>query len=343
MENKKTLLTMGLIVIVLVLLAVAMVLSNRIPANDPYAVGNTAGNLYNKGLFCEDDGVVYFSNPYDSGALYKMNPDESEMKKLLQYNIRYINAEGNYIYYYQTEANDAVVMGFAGHTMGIYRCNKKGRKVVCLDRTASGTANLIGDYIYYQHYTNSGKEGMTLYKVKTDKSDNIQVADYIVDPSNFSDGNIYFAATKDNHDLKILNINNDSINSYASGNFWNPINKDGYVYYMNVLDDYKLYRFSLFDQENEQLTEDRVDTFNIADNYIFYQSNGEQAALKRINLNGEDENIIRVGVHKDINVTSNYVYFTQFDAPLPVYRVGINSLSVTEFNAAKKAAEENIK
>ncbi|MDE7206260.1 MAG: DUF5050 domain-containing protein, partial [Lachnospiraceae bacterium] len=49
------------------------VLSNfakRIPENPPGTIGNTSGNLYNGGLFCESDGYVYFSNPYDSNALY---------------------------------------------------------------------------------------------------------------------------------------------------------------------------------------------------------------------------------------------------------------------------------
>lgn len=36
---------------------------NRIRYNDGYVNGNTAGNLYNEGYFCEKDGIVYFANP----------------------------------------------------------------------------------------------------------------------------------------------------------------------------------------------------------------------------------------------------------------------------------------
>ena len=343
MSNKKAIIVMGVVLLLLAVLSVIMVISNKIPKNDPHAVGNSAGNLYNSGLFCEDDGIVYFSNPYDNGAVYKMNPDESGMKKILQYNVKYINAEGKYLYYYQTEQNDAVVMGFAGHTMGIYRCTKNGRKVVCLDRVASGTANLIGDYIYYQHYSNANKEGMTLYKVKTDKSYIGQVADYIIDPSNVSDGAIYFPSTKKNHNLNVLDTNTDSIGTYVEGYYWNPINKNGFVYYMNVDDDYKLYRYNLSSGENERLSEDRVDAYNISDDYIFYQSNGDEAAMKRMNLDGSNVAILKMGVHNNINITSQYVYFTQYDSPLPVYKTSINGLSVTEFEEARKSAEENLK
>ena len=37
-------------------------LTKRIVTSTPGMVGNTAGNLYNLGLFCESDGMIYFSN-----------------------------------------------------------------------------------------------------------------------------------------------------------------------------------------------------------------------------------------------------------------------------------------
>ena len=40
------------------------VIKSRSIAVPDGVIGNTAGNLLNKGLFCESDGVVYFANPY---------------------------------------------------------------------------------------------------------------------------------------------------------------------------------------------------------------------------------------------------------------------------------------
>ena len=48
--------------------------------NEPGTNGNTIGNLYGSGLFCENNGVVYFANPNDFGRIYKMNPDESNIE-----------------------------------------------------------------------------------------------------------------------------------------------------------------------------------------------------------------------------------------------------------------------
>lgn len=61
---------------------VYMLFSQRVKMNEGYVTGNTAGNLYNGGLFCESEGVIYFSNLYDDGCLYSMLPDETDIKKL---------------------------------------------------------------------------------------------------------------------------------------------------------------------------------------------------------------------------------------------------------------------
>ncbi len=72
---------------------------NRIRYNDGYVNGNTAGNLYNEGYFCEKDGIVYFANPADNYCLYSMNPDGTNIKKLEDQSVSYINVDDHYIYY----------------------------------------------------------------------------------------------------------------------------------------------------------------------------------------------------------------------------------------------------
>ena len=68
--------------VILLLLMVIAILIGRVPLNDENTVGNTPGNLNNGGYFCESDGRVYFANAYDGYALYSMNSDESDLRKL---------------------------------------------------------------------------------------------------------------------------------------------------------------------------------------------------------------------------------------------------------------------
>ena len=72
--------------------------------NDTYVNGNTASNLYNSGLFCEDEEYIYFSNASDDNRLYRMKKDGSEIKKMMLdlrerqkeqgYHLRRLRAEG---------------------------------------------------------------------------------------------------------------------------------------------------------------------------------------------------------------------------------------------------------
>ncbi len=93
----------GIIIAVLVVIAIAgisiySVLDNKIKYNDSYVNGNSAGNLYNAGLFCESNGTVFFANPDDNYRLYSMDLDGSNLKKLCSDTAMYINADDNYVY-----------------------------------------------------------------------------------------------------------------------------------------------------------------------------------------------------------------------------------------------------
>ena len=41
---------------------------NRSYHNDEELIGNTSGNIYNGGLFCEKDCIIYFSNDNDDAV-----------------------------------------------------------------------------------------------------------------------------------------------------------------------------------------------------------------------------------------------------------------------------------
>ena len=67
--------------------------------NESYVNGNTAGNLYNAGLFCESNGTVFFANPDDKYRLYSMDLDGSNLAKISDDTVMYINADSHYVYY----------------------------------------------------------------------------------------------------------------------------------------------------------------------------------------------------------------------------------------------------
>ncbi|MDE6663928.1 MAG: DUF5050 domain-containing protein [Lachnospiraceae bacterium] len=342
--NKKSVIILSsVILVVLVTFVLLSLFTGRVQMSDDNTVGNTAGNLNNGGLFCENDGVVFFSNAYDNNSLYCMNPDESQIQKLNGNYVNSINAGGKYIYYYMESGTNGSGLGFMSRTAGIYRSDRNGKHTACLDRTFAVTMQLCGNYLYYQDYNT--KTGTKLSKIKIDKTDKATIADYVINPVSFVNGTIYFNGTQEDHALYGLNTRSDTINKIWDGNIWNPIYSDGYVYYMDVANNYRLCRYSMSENAVEVLTNDRVDSFNVYDYYIYYQKNSKtEPELRRMYIDGSNNEVVASGVYENINITSQYVYFNLFGESTPVYRTSTyGGVNVNTFESARNAALENTK
>lgn len=331
MKQKLTLfLVLVSVVLLFVIVLVIEHFSSRIPQNPEGTVGNTAGNLYNGGYFCEDsDGRVFFANSYDNGALYSMNADETDLVKLSPNTVKSINTGGDYLYYYMSNSNASSGLGFVRRVLGIYRSDKDGNKVSTLTRNPVGTLLLADNTLYYQNLPTEG--GITLSRIDTNGDNETVLSTDKIYPASCVNGRIYYNDNANSHFLYQWDTNTDTSGLVVKYNMWNPIRQGNYVYFMDILENYRLCRYNLADNEIEVLTSDRVDTFNVTEQYIFYQKSSATApALIRINLDGSEEITLAEGVYNNINTTSQYVYFQQFGNTVTTYHVPLNGTEVSE-------------
>ena len=333
----------GAIVLLFVLGAVAVMLSHK-PIEVPEGtLGNTAGNLNNNGLYCESDGVVYFANPYDNNALYSMSPDGSDLKRIIDLDVKFINAGGNYVFFYGKPHMTTTGLGSVVGKPGMYCIQKDGKKLVALTKDVSQNMILYGNKIYYQHYTI--KDGTTFNVMDLKTKEPKELLHYMINPSSMYNGTIFYNGMYKDHYLYAFNTVDNTESVIWEGDIWNPIYDNGYVYYMDVLNDYRLCRYSIGNNTIEILTNERTDFFNLYGNYIYYQvSSPVSPALKRISLDGSEQITLADGIYKDINVTSTYVYFTAFGTDSPIYRTPTyGAPNVTEFTAPRDAALKYMK
>lgn len=303
-----------LILLGFVIVAAALMLlnffSSKVPSNPDGTIGNTAGNLNNGGLFCEQDGMVYFSNPLDSGSLYSMTVDETELTKLYSGNVCNILAGGDYLYYFMKEPNETSSLGNVRISHSFYRCKTNGKKVVNMTGDVVVSAQLVNDSLYL---LTSTEDGPSFYKMNTDRSGKTILANYNVNPACARDGVIYYNGTGNNHYLYALNTATDVQSELWQGNIWYPVLDGNYFYYLDVENDYRLCRYDYTQNVIEVLTNDRVDCFNVGNGYIYYQCNSRTApALKRMQLDGSNVAVIAEGNYTAIHMTSKYVYFQPF-------------------------------
>lgn len=310
------------------LVIVGVLLSGRVAENPEGTVGNTAGNLLNEGLFCEYDGTVYFSNTSHGGALYAMNPDETNMRRLNSLKVRNILAGGKYLYFFQTGAADGPNLGQIEGIKNFNRSRLNGKDVTIITRDTVLTGQLVDNHLYL---LTSSKSGVSLQKIKTDKSEQVKLTDWELNPACAVNGQIYYHGVLENHYLYALNTQTDVTSEVWRGNICYPILDGDYVYYMDVEKDYRLCRYSLSRNEIQVLTNDRVDCYNMGNGYIYYQKNGASPQLMCMYTDGSNLHPVADGNFTHINMTSNYVYFQEFGREDITYHSPLGSSTYSEF------------
>jgi uncharacterized protein YxeA len=307
------------ILIVLLLFGVAGLFvyryrSDRVQLNSGYVNGNTPGNLYNGGLFCEsDDGIVYFANPDDRERLYCMDSDGSNVKKLSNDTVTYINVDSNYVYYVRNNDNSSLDYSFFSfHNNSLCRIDRDGGRVVVLDTDPCLYASLIGNYIYYLHYDT--QTATTLYKIKIDGTEKTKLSNtYLFTCS--SDGQyFYYNDTTTDGSIWVYDTSSDSTHQVYACNSYKPVvSTDGNAYYLDVNQDNALVHTNINTGTPTTLTTDSIDTYNVYGNTIYYQKYDEdQPGICMIKNDGSGARELLSGTYSTISVTKYYIYVTDY-------------------------------
>lgn len=306
----------AIVVILGIGIGVFFYLSEKTRFNEGYVNGNTAGNLYNEGLYCEYGDTIYFSNPDDGGKLYSMDLYGGNLTRLCDDVVSYINADENYLYYVRDNpgTGNGALSFLSISTNGLCRIDRDGAadSILILDSDPCICAALSGNYVYYVHYTS--EEGSSVYKVKIDGSDRGQVDANPHYTCSVNGQYMYYNGMDNEHYIWRLNTEDDASGMLYGGNCWMPIvTDDSNAYFMDCDSNYAIACVDFTTGEKTLLAKDRVDWYNVYGNYIYFQRNdAENPALCRMRTDGSGYEELASGNYMNINVTSSYVYFKDF-------------------------------
>lgn len=313
---------------------------NKVTMNTGYVNGNTAGNLYNAGLFCESNGTVFFANPDDDGRLYAMDADGQNLRKLCNDTVMYINADSNYVYYvrdntehFQSTTSDTPSFPyFSFNNNSLCRIDRVGGKCTILDEDPCIYASLIGNYIYYLHYDT--KTATTLYKIKIDGTEKTKLSDTYVFTCS-TDGPYFFynGMESDGYIYRYDTTTDSAVMIYPHNAYKPTVSADGNAYYLDVDHNNTLVHVDIASDNPITLTTESIDLYNVYGSTVFYQNydpNG--SALCCIQNDGTGKTILAQGNFSNINVTSYYTYFTDFRTGNVLYTSTSNPGSLTPFH-----------
>lgn len=312
--------------------------SNRFIYNDNNAFGNTPGNLFNNGLFCELNDNIYFSNRNDDGTLYQMDSNMNNFRKLSDDKVEFINAVGNYIYYVRKNyLKDKSANGVLNsNDKGVYRINLNGKNIKLLYDEPSGMVNVHGNNVYYQHYNK--EEGISFYSIGIDGKNEKKISNISIMPISIINHSLYYTLLESDHYIHKMNLDTKADSILYKGNCNAPIICGEYLYYMSLDNNYEIYRVSLEGNDPTPIVQNRVSTFNITSDgrYIYYQvDDNENNGIYRMNLQSGESTLIREGNYKQIHIVGKYVFFTDFNDTNTYYMTIGNSNGVTIFNPPK--------
>ncbi|NLP15829.1 MAG: DUF5050 domain-containing protein [Clostridiales bacterium] len=312
---KKVLITL-FIITAITIFGILYYSSGRTYLNDEELVGNTAGNIYNGGLFCERDGRIYFSNDNDDGSLYVMNSNSTNFKKLHTDKATYINVDENYIYYLRANNTRENTSGsiFMFYNTGVYRVNRNGRKLKLISSNPGSHVTVKGNHVYYLNY--DVDTGLFLYRNQTDGSLERLLIKEAVIPSAIMNNKLYYVGYDSDHNINCLDLSSFTSKTYIEGNFGYPIFFGDYIYYMDQTNDYSINRMNLDGSDRTVLVNNRTSTYNVTNSgkYLYYQIDEmDKSKICRMNLTTMETEVLLEGHFKQIHVTDNYVFFKDFD------------------------------
>lgn len=277
--------------------------------NEEGDTGNTTGNLYNEGLFCEYEGYVYFANPQDENSIYRMKADGTEVEKLHSDSASYIQVMNDYIYYIRRNpiSEDTVLHGTL---YGLCRLEIDEDTTEVLYNGIVETMVICGNYIYFTSYDDTNL--IQLKSIKVDGEELTEVSDLDYMPIAVAGNTYYFPNVEDNHNLMYVKAGSTSISTSSEGNFYMPSFTKGFIYYIDLDNDMKLTRVSLKTNEAEVLDEGRCINYNVSEenDIIYYQlENDDDHRLSCMKMDGSHKKTVAEGNFCNIHITKKYTYY----------------------------------
>lgn len=324
--NKRSLIiTIAVLTAVALALILPAVIPQKVKTSDYLRPGNSAGNLYNLGLFCEFDDRIYFSNYLDDGQLYSMDKNLSDYEKINEDNVRYINVDENYIFY--SRMNNLKEAGsqsiFIFYSNGIFRADHNGKNLEMLHSEPVGSLLLYRNKLVYQNYAEGKKLSLRMMDIAGEGDMQI-VVDEAQAVATYND-KVYYAAVRNDRSLHSFGIDAGVSSLEISENMYQPVVTNGDTYYISLDDGYKI-KCLRSNGSIDTLVKARCSTYNLSSDgkYIYYQrDNGKNNALCCHDMVSGTDTVVCMGDYKWINTVGNYCFFYSFDeTAVYVYKQG---------------------
>lgn len=261
-------------------------------ASEPQSIvqiGNTSGNLNNKGKYVSQDDWIFYSSLSQKGGLYKVKKDGTEKTKIMDGYQSYMNILGDYLYY-------------SGDGWELTKIKLDGSEKEIFSKSAFHI-NVIKDYIYYTY--GAGYQDGFIYRMKTDGSEKSKLSSDHASQIIVKDNWIYY--TSYYQKLIKMDINGNSKTKLLSGKSISELNVEGDWLFFNY--DRKLYKMKNDGTELICLSSDDARYINVYGEWVYYSNFSNKKNLVRIKMDGTQRKEINQIKSFEISIIDNCLFF----------------------------------
>ena len=264
------------------------------PAVDP--VPQKLASVKASWLNCVD-GVLYFSNQSDGGKLYSLHANGGTPNLVYDYKVSEMISDDSNLYFTRSELFGAAIFGINVSGGVRYQLTDESARVVKITTSNGKYLTKVGDYIYFINtdFLTSTVFGDGVYRAKADGSTFVgDVASLITSSAKViafeddkvfslsSDGEcLYYYRTSTRHLYKYVigtSVETDLMEGYEPPSYQDFIltvhsksaHYDGSIYFINMLDGGRLYRYDIEKGAEYRVTGSEVADFVIHDRYLYY-------------------------------------------------------------------------
>ena len=209
-------------------------------------------NWWQGGLLAWQGDWVYFSQPNEDFALYKVRADGSDLQRLGDAHGHSINVTGNWVTYLNPQDGDK-----------IYKMRTDGSMNSVFLNEESAFVSVAGDWVYFA--------GDRLYKMRHDSSEKIALTEELaIFPCVYEDF-VYYAVKSESGGLWRVSVEGGEPKQIAQGFVQTYCLVDDWVYYVDHNQWHKLWRVKPDGTGAELVfdSDEKISAFNVSQELIY--------------------------------------------------------------------------
>jgi hypothetical protein len=151
------------------------------------------------------------------------------------------------------------------------------------------------------------------------------------------DNSIYYTGTDSDHNIHQISTQGGSSSVICEGNFTSLSYADGYLYCLDMDNDYTLCRLNPDGSDLTHLTQERSSTYNVSTDgsTIYFQvDNGTDNGLYALDAGSGSQTELRSGNFNYYHVIDDYLFFEDYDGS-KAYVMDTSTEEISDFQPTK--------